>query len=88
MKRKIMITAFMMLLLSGSSYIVKKHVNQSEFSDLELANIEALASGETSSKSSFCWTQFTGGLAWPRQCPSCVRLPFSTGVGTAKTCMP
>lgn len=55
-------------------------------SDLSLANVEALANGEESGETAYCWTQFTGGLAWPRQCPSCIRLPFATGLGTTGTC--
>lgn len=58
-----------------------------ELPELVLENIEALANGEESGEEDFCWSQFSGGLAWPRQCPSCQRLPFATGVGTTGTCI-
>ena len=71
-------------IVAGYSVYASQH--EVEMSDLAMANVEALANDEGSGEKAYCWTQFSGGLAWPRQCPSCERLPFATGLGTAGTC--
>lgn len=84
-KNKILVTIItgMTLYMGYCAYNMNK---VETISELTLANIEALSNTENSGTVHYCWTQFIGGLAWPKQCSSCIRLPFATGVGTAGTC--
>lgn len=87
MKKNILKLAFASAFAFVAGYGVYASQQEVEMSDLAKANVEALAYNEGSGEKAYCWTQFSGGLAWPRQCPSCVRLPFATGLGTAGTCI-
>lgn len=72
------------LIAGYSAYTIQ---NENKLTESALTNIEALASNtESSGKTYYCWSSFSGGISFPRQCPSCIRLPFSTGVGTSGTC--
>ncbi|MDD6890675.1 MAG: NVEALA domain-containing protein [Bacteroidales bacterium] len=69
-----------------AGYCVYISKQETQMSDIAMENVEALANGEESGEKAYCWTQFSGGIAWPRQCPSCVRLPFATGIGATGIC--
>lgn len=86
--KKIAISALVGVVLSVASYGAYKIQSSKEtMSDFMLANIEALTTDEVKSEEFPCWRSFVGGLSSPRQCPSCIRLPFSTGVGAYGSCV-
>lgn len=69
-----------------AGYSAYEAQNGSKLSDVVMANIEALASdSEASSATYTCYNKFSGGLGFPRQCPSCIIMPLSTGTGVG-TC--
>lgn len=86
MKKVIIRSALIAVFVCATGYSLYASQHETQLSELAMENVEALANDEGSGEEAYCWTQFTGGLAWPRQCPSCERLPFATGLGTAGTC--
>ena len=86
MKSRFLKIVFAAALVVAAGVTAYQAQEKEMMSDLTMENVEALASGDVTTARDFCWSQFTGGLAWPRQCPSCVRIPFATGVGPAKIC--
>ncbi len=86
MKKVITRAVFIATFVCAAGYSLYTSQHETQLADLAMANVEALANDEGSGEKAYCWTQFSGGLAWPRQCPSCERLPFATGLGTAGTC--
>lgn len=61
--------------------------NSVNLNDVALANVEALASDSDAGSATYtCYNNFSGGLGFPRQCPSCIIMPLSTGTGVG-TCI-
>jgi len=51
---------------------------------LQYKDMEALAEESSATKTYTCFKTFSGGIGFPRQCPSCVIMPLSFGSDSSK----
>jgi hypothetical protein len=47
---------------------------------------EEFCNSSKDSISYYCWKEFDGSVFCPRQCPSCIILPFAIGLGDRGSC--